>query len=127
MTSNQQRRPTPIQWLGYAFGRRLPNSMIDWVRNDLTGKHAFARHLVRGSVPFLPLYAAFMFFPGALWIRVAMVALASILGTFYCAAYMAPNREHRLIQHGLPWNLEGPERIRQHELDRIRYLANYPH
>ncbi|MDV7268228.1 DUF5313 family protein, partial [Rhodococcus oxybenzonivorans] len=33
-------RPTPFQWLGYAFGRRLPDSMQDWVRNDLIGDWA---------------------------------------------------------------------------------------
>ncbi|MFI9504410.1 DUF5313 family protein [Nocardia sp. NPDC052566] len=126
MTSRTQRRPNPIQWLGYAFGRRLPDSMIDWVRNDLTGKHAYARHLIRGMVPFTPLFAAFLMFPGALWLRGAMTLLALILALFYCAAYMSLNRPHRLAQHGLPADLENPEQMRRHAIERARYAANHP-
>ncbi len=62
-------RPNPIQWIGYTLGRRLPDSMRDWVRNDLTGNHATARHMIRGMVPFLPLFTAFLLLPGAVRLR----------------------------------------------------------
>ena len=31
-------RPNPAQYVGYVFGRRLPDQLRDWVRNDLAGK-----------------------------------------------------------------------------------------
>ncbi|MDJ0110715.1 DUF5313 family protein, partial [Rhodococcus erythropolis] len=38
VTSKKQRTsPNPLQWLGYSVGRKLPDSMQDWVRNDLIG------------------------------------------------------------------------------------------
>ncbi len=33
-------RPNFLQYIGYCYGRRLPDSMRDWVRNDLAGKGA---------------------------------------------------------------------------------------
>ncbi|WP_081985827.1 DUF5313 family protein, partial [Nocardia seriolae] len=105
----QRQRPTFAEWLGYTVGRPMPLDLQDWVRRDLTGKHAYARHLTRGMVPFLPIFAAFLLlFPGPLWLRAAMTLLALILAVFYCAAYMAPNRAHRLTQHGLPASLDAP-------------------
>ncbi|ASF09709.1 hypothetical protein NBRGN_081_00790 [Nocardia brasiliensis NBRC 14402] len=125
--SREQRRPNPIQWLGYALGRRLPDSMIDWVRRDLTGKHAVARHLVRGLIPFTPLFAVFLLFPGELWLRGSMVLLALLLALFYTVAFMPMNRAHRLAKHGLPADLENPERARRRAEERARYAAQHPH
>ncbi|AFT99305.1 DUF5313 family protein [Nocardia brasiliensis] len=125
--SREQRRPNPIQWLGYAFGRRLPDSMIDWVRRDLTGKHAVARHLVRGLIPFTPLFAVFLLFPGELWLRGSMVLLALLLALFYTVAFMPMNRAHRLAKHGLPADLENPEKARRRAEERARYTAQHPH
>lgn len=125
--SNRNRRPGPLRWIGYAFGRRLPDSMRDWVRDDLTGDYAGARHVVRGIVPFTPLFAAFLLFPGELWLRGAMVLLALLLAMFYTVAFMPMNRAHRLAKHGLPVDLENPRRARLRELERARYVARYPH
>lgn len=123
----EQRRPGPIRWIGYAFGRRLPDSMREWVRRDLTGKHAAARHVLRGLVPFTPLYAAFLLFPGELWLRGAMVLLALLLALFYTVAFMPMNRAHRLAKHGFPQDLRNPEQARREDADRARYAARYGH
>ncbi|MGY5309013.1 DUF5313 family protein [Nocardia gipuzkoensis] len=125
--TRQRRRPDPLQWLGYAFGRRLPDSMREWVRDDLTGRFAAIRHISRGMVPFTPLFAAFLLFPGELWLRGAMVLLALLLALFYTVAFMPMNRAHRLAKHGLPTDLENPRRARRRELERARYAAQYPH
>ena len=80
MSRNTQRtRPGPIQWLGYAVGRKLPDSMQDWVRNDLVGDWAVPRHLIRSMVPFVPVFAAFFLFPGPLGLRASMVLLLSLI------------------------------------------------
>ncbi|WP_067654253.1 DUF5313 family protein [Nocardia harenae] len=123
--TREPRRPGPIRWIGYAFGRRLPDSMREWVRRDLTGRHAAARHVLRGLVPFTPLYAAFLLFPGELWLRGAMVLLALLLALFYTVAFMPMNRAHRLAKHGFPPDLRNPARARREDADRARYAARY--
>ncbi|WP_213576270.1 DUF5313 family protein [Rhodococcus sp. USK13] len=119
-------RPTPFQWLGYAFGRRLPDSMQDWVRNDLIGDWAVPRHLVRSMVPFIPVFAAFFLFPGPVWLRGSMVLLGVFLALFYSVAYMAQNRSRRLEKHGLPPDLENPKARRRHDAERAAYYRAHP-
>ncbi|UGT60259.1 DUF5313 family protein [Nocardia asteroides] len=125
--TREPRRPGPIRWIGYAFGRRLPDSMRDWVRRDLTGDHAAARHVLRGIVPFTPLFAAFLLFPGELWLRGSMVLLALLLALFYTVAFMPMNRAHRLAKHGFPQDLRNPAQARRADADRARYAARYGH
>jgi hypothetical protein len=125
--TRERRRPHPIQWIGYAFGRRLPDSMREWVRDDLTGRFAAARHLLRGLVPFTPLFAAFLLFPGELWLRGAMVLLALLLALFYTVAFMPMNRAHRLAKHGLPADLKNPRQAQREARERARYAAQHPH
>ncbi|MEC3913427.1 DUF5313 family protein [Nocardia sp. CDC160] len=123
----QRRRPSFPEWLGYTVGRPMPADLRDWVLHDLTGKHAYTRHLTRGMIPFLPIFAAFLLaFPGPVWIRCAMTLLALILALFYCAAYMAPNRAHRLTQHGLPATLDAPGVLHATPAERTRYALNHP-
>ncbi|QNG18938.1 DUF5313 domain-containing protein [Rhodococcus triatomae] len=117
----ERRRPGPLQWLGYAFGRTLPDSQRDWVRNDLVGNHAVARHLVRSMAPFVPVFAAFALFPGPVALRASMVLLGVLLALFYSVAYMAQNRARRLERHGLPADLENPKAARRHENERRTY------
>jgi hypothetical protein len=50
-----------------------------------------------------------------------------LLALFYTAAFMPMNRAHRLAEHGLPADLENPERARRRALKRARYAAQYPH
>ncbi|BDU02094.1 DUF5313 family protein [Nocardia sputorum] len=125
--TRERRRPGPLQWIGYAFGRRLPDSMLEWVRDDLTGRFAATRHVLRGMVPFTPLFAAFLLFPGELWLRGAMILLALLLALFYTVAYMPMNRAHRLAKHGLPADLENPRRTERRARERARYAAQHPH
>ncbi|AWK74478.1 DUF5313 family protein [Rhodococcus oxybenzonivorans] len=117
----ERTRPSPIQWLGYALGRKLPHSMQDWVRNDLTGDRAVPRHLVRSMVPFIPVFAAFLLFPGPLWLRGSMILLGLLLALFYAVSYMAQNRARRLERHGLPPDLENPKKASQHEAEKAAY------
>lgn len=93
---------------------------------DLTGDHAVVRHLIRGQVPFLPIYAVFMLFPGELWLRGAMVLLAVLLSLFFTASYMDDNRQRRLIRHRLPRDLTNPRKAQESELVKKRYLAAHP-
>ncbi|MFC9789139.1 DUF5313 family protein [Rhodococcus sp. NPDC127528] len=114
-------RPNPLQWIAYACGARLPESMNDWVVNDITGDHYVIRHLVRAQVPFVPLYVAFMFFPGPLWLRGAMVLLGLSLAVFYSVVYIHQNRARRLQKNGLPMELDNPKRRAAREAEENAY------
>ncbi|NMM90477.1 hypothetical protein B2J88_40135 [Rhodococcus sp. SRB_17] len=113
--------PNPIQWLGYSFGRKLPDSMREWVRNDLVGDWAVPRHLVRSMVPFLPVFVIFMLFPGPWALRASMVLLGVLLALFYSVSYMAQNRSRRLERHGLPADLENPKKISRQDAEKAAY------
>ncbi|WP_149362075.1 DUF5313 family protein [Lolliginicoccus suaedae] len=114
-------RPSPLQWISYSFGRTLPPSMQDWVRNDLTGDRAVPRHLVRSMVPYLPIFALGFLLPGPFVLRGAVVLLGVLLALFYSAAYMEPNRARRLERHGLPRDLQNPKVLERQARERQRY------
>nr|MDT0523582.1 DUF5313 family protein [Streptomyces sp. DSM 41633] len=40
-------KPRPLQYIGYCYGKRLPDSMRDWVANDLAGPGATVRMMAR--------------------------------------------------------------------------------
>jgi hypothetical protein len=122
-------RPNVLQYIGYSFGRKLPDSMQDWVRNDLTGDSALARHLLRAMVPFLPVFAAGLLLPGPgpLGLRAASLLLAVILALIYAFAFMDMNRRRRLAQHGLLEDLEDARKARRHERSREQYERLYGH
>jgi len=44
-------RPSALQYVGYAYGRKLPSELHDWVRNDLAGRGAVRRHMIRAAIP----------------------------------------------------------------------------
>ena len=44
-------RPRGWQYLRYCYGAVLPVSMRDWVANDLAGKGAPLRMVVRWAIP----------------------------------------------------------------------------
>ncbi|MBJ7289336.1 DUF5313 family protein [Williamsia sp.] len=119
------KRPNIAQWIAYAFGRRLPDDLREWVRNDLTGRHAFGRHLIRGMVPFVPIFVVFMLIPGPWWLRAEMVALGLSLALIYSAAYMGQNRRHRLEKHGLDPDLRPARQQQEKDDDQKRYEAIY--
>ncbi len=113
-------RPTFGQYVGYQFGRTLPDSLQDWVRQDLVGPGASARYLIRFTVPVLPILALFLLIPGPIWIPLAMMALLfirSVAPTGYAtttnAGTGAPDR-HKLPASQLWWTGE-PTKGRNHE------------
>jgi hypothetical protein len=121
-------RPGPLRYIAYSFGRTLPDSMREWVRNDLTGEHAILRHLLRSMVPFLPVFVGiFVFLPGPVALRTGAVALGVILALIYSFAFMDLNRSRRLSQHGLPEGLESTRQARRREQARAAYERAYRH
>ncbi|MCZ4563437.1 DUF5313 family protein [Rhodococcus sp. IEGM 1401] len=93
--------PSPMQFLGYTFGRVLPASMQDWVRNDLVGNGAQVRYIARFVLPIVPLLLLFLLVPGPLWMSLAMMSLLFIPLVYFSIALMNVYRRHRLLIHGL--------------------------
>jgi hypothetical protein len=98
-------QPTTLQYLAYAYGRRLPDSMREWVANDLAGPGAIRRHMIRYSIPPLFILAPLWLLPASLYVHLEMtvpiyfwaVVMAFVLNKIW--------RRHRLAQHGLDPNL----------------------
>ncbi|MGA9873906.1 MAG: DUF5313 family protein [Rhodococcus sp. (in: high G+C Gram-positive bacteria)] len=111
-------RPSFGQYLGYQFGRVLPPSMQDWVREDLVGKGAQARYLLRFTLPVIPLLSLFLLVPGPLWIGLAMIALLFIPLVYFAIALMNVYRRHRLLVHDLDPQLLNADT--QRKIDRTR-------
>ena len=118
-------RPNPLQYIAYCYGKILPPSMRDWVRNDLTGKGAQRRTFFRVTIPALLIMAPLWLIPTTVYMHLAMTALLFVPCLYFTHALDKIYRAHRLRQHGLDPGLVD-ERARQseariHEEYRKRY------
>lgn len=98
-------KPTPLQHVAYAYGRRLPDSMRRWVANDLAGPGALCRHMIRMAIPPLLVLAPFWLLPASLYVHLEMTAPIYIWAVLMALALNKVWRRHRLAQHGLDSNL----------------------
>jgi hypothetical protein len=102
MTPKPERStPGPLQYLAYCYGRVLPDSMRDWVRNDLAGKGATRRTIIRVIVPALLVLAPFWLIPTTLYLHASMTLPIFIPFVYFAHALNKVWRRHRLAQHGL--------------------------
>ncbi|GAA4484774.1 DUF5313 domain-containing protein [Rhodococcus olei] len=123
---SDQRKPNFVQYLGYLFGRTLPDSMQDWVRNDLVGPGSSVRYVIRFTVPLIPLFVAFYFLiPGERWIPLAMMALLLLPVLYFAIALMNIYRRHRLQSHGLDPELLGERAQKRAAATRADYEARH--
>ena len=75
--------------------------MNDWVANDLAGRHATLRMVVRWAVPVLILMLPFLFVPASWDVRITMALPIPIAYVFFTLALNRVYRRHQLEQHGL--------------------------
>ena len=98
-----RRRPGPVQWLLYSFGRGLPPEHREWVLHDLTTRTWVLRHLLRTTLQLAPFAVAlFLLVPGSASMRALAVGGGLALGYFYSVAYMYETTENRAIKAGYP-------------------------
>ncbi|WP_067667171.1 DUF5313 family protein [Nocardia miyunensis] len=95
------RTPNPLQRLRYICGATLPESMSEWVLNDLTGPGAARRYLLRLMIPLAVVLSLFLLVPGPLWMGGAMMALIFLPLMFFAIALTYVYRRYRLAKHGL--------------------------
>ncbi|HEY9315264.1 DUF5313 family protein [Williamsia sp.] len=119
-------RPNPCQRVKYLLGRPLPGSMRDWVIRDVTGPGCMRRYLIRGVLPFLPIFIAFSFVPGPVIYRLGMIALLLIPLIYFEIALMSVYRRHLLTANGIDGNLIGVKRRARQEATKSDYESKYP-
>jgi hypothetical protein len=95
------KRASVFQYIGYVFGRRLPDEFRDWVRDDLTGPGAVRRHMIRYAIPPLLILAPFWLLPASFYVHLEMTAPIYIWSLLMALALNKVWRRHRLAQHGL--------------------------
>ncbi|HEV2374739.1 MAG TPA: DUF5313 family protein [Streptosporangiaceae bacterium] len=99
--------PGVLGWLRFAFGFRMPQANVHWVRHELTDAGWRWRTVRRHLVVILPVCAVlvaalWVFLPTPAWVSLMMVALilaGSVSSVFF---YADDIRAARLRQHGLP-------------------------
>jgi hypothetical protein len=94
-------RPTLVQRIAYSYGKVLPPAMNDWVRDDLTGKGAQRRTLVRVGIPAILIVAPLWLIPASVGMHLAMSSLLLLPFVYFTHALDKVWRAHRLRQHGL--------------------------
>lgn len=99
------KRPGPLQYIGYSFGHKLPDEMTDWVRNDLAGKGAVRRHMVRTAIPPFLVLAPFWLLPASLYVHLEMTVPIYAWAILMSLALNKVWRRYRLAQHNLDPNL----------------------
>lgn len=93
--------PNLFQLIGYCCNRRLPDSMSDWVRNDLTGPGATRRVMLRVLIPAVLILIPFWFVPTDFVTRASMTIPILIPFIYFSHALNKIWRKHMLRVHGL--------------------------
>jgi Family of unknown function (DUF5313) len=98
-------KPNLWQYIGYSYGRRLPNSMRSWVARDLAGDGAIRRHMLRWALPPLFVLAPLWLLPASIYVHTEMTAPLYFWALLISLALNKVWRRHRLADHGLDPNL----------------------
>ncbi len=98
-------KPNLWQYITYSYGRVLPDSMRGWVAQDLAGKGAVRRHMLRWAIPPLFVLAPFWLLPASLYVHTEMTVPLYAWALLVSLALNKVWRRHRLAQHGLNQNL----------------------
>ena len=98
-------KPNLWQYIGYSYGRRLPDSMRSWVARDLAGTGAIRRHMLRWAIPPVFVLAPLWLLPASIYVHTEMTAPLYFWALLISLALNKVWRRHRLRQHGLDPNL----------------------
>ena len=94
-------QPNLLQRIAYSYGKVLPVEFDDWVREDLAGKGAQLRTIIRVSIPAILVVAPLWLIPASVGMHLAMSALLLLPFVYFTHALDKIWRAHRLRQHGL--------------------------
>jgi hypothetical protein len=94
-------RPTAFQYVAYCYGRVLPDALQDWVHNDLAGRGATRRVIIRAAIPAILVLAPFWLIPASLYVHASMTLPIFIPFVLFTHALNKVWRRHRLAMHNL--------------------------
>jgi hypothetical protein len=120
-------KPGVLQRIAYAYGRVLPPEYNDWVREDLTGKGAQRRTMIRVSIPAIIVVAPLWLMPANVAMHLAMSSLLLLPFVYFTHALDKVWRVHRLRQHGLDPELVDDRARRRDAHVRAEYQRRYGH
>jgi hypothetical protein len=119
-------RPTPLQWLRYAFGGGLPRELSPWVLADTTGRSWILRHFVRALVQLLPIAVLCLLVPPVpLAYRLSAAVGGILLGLMFSMAFMTETVEHRARKAGYPPGTAARLREERSERERVERTSPY--
>ena len=110
-------RPGRLEYIAYCYGKVLPAEYDDWVRNDLAGRGARRRNLIRVMIPAVIVIVPLWLIPASLGMHLAMSALLLLPCVYFAHALDKIWRAHRLRQHGLD-----PELVDEADRQRDAHL-----
>jgi hypothetical protein len=123
--SDLRRRPSALQYVRYCYGGQLPDSMRDWVRNDLAGKGAAARMMIRVAVPAVLVLAPFWLIPTTLDVHLSMTLPILIPFVYFSHALNKVWRRHMLQVHNLDPDLVDERRRQRDAHIHQAYIERY--
>jgi Family of unknown function (DUF5313) len=121
-------RPTPLQWVWYAFGGGLPRALSPWVLADTTGRTWIWRHLARAVVQMTPVVLACLAVPVPLAYRLSAAVGGLLVGLLFSIAFMTETIEHRVAKAGDETGTAArlrDERTERAEHERLEQLSPY--
>ena len=125
-TRTAARRPTPLQWVRYALGGRLPRELSPWVLADTTEPGWVRRHLTRAVVQLLPvLVLCVVAVPVPLVYRLSAAFGGLLMGLIFSMAFMVETTEHRVAKAGYPPGTAA--RMRAERSERQQLERRSPH
>ncbi len=125
-TGTAARRPTPLQWVRYALGGRLPRDLSPWVLADTTDPGWVRRHLTRAVVQLLPVIAlCLVVVPVPLVYRLSAAGGGLLMGLIFSLAFMVETTEHRVAKAGYPPGTAARLRAERVERERVERHSPY--
>lgn len=118
-------KPNLLQYVAYCYGAVLPAEYDDWVREDLAGRGAQLRTLVRVSIPAVLVVAPLWLIPAGVGLHLAMSSLLLLPFVYFAHALDKVWRSHRLRQHGLDPDLVDERARRRDAHIREDYLRRH--
>src|SRR5689334_7628501 len=118
-------KPGPLQYIAYCYGKRLPDSMREWVAHDLADHGALRRHMIRMAIPPLLVLAPFWLLPASFYVHLEMTAPIYIWAILMALALNKVWRRHRLAQHNLDPTLVDAIRRRKDARLHDDYAARF--
>lgn len=118
-------KPNLWQYIGYSYGRCLPDSMRSWVARDLAGDGAVRWHMIRWAIPPLLVLAPFWLLPASLYVHAEMTVPLYAWALVINLALNKVWRRHRLAVHGLDPNLVDVVNRRKNARMHEDYIRRY--